>query len=70
MLCGEVTCGVRTGFSGPQGRPLLASGRPGPAQPVGDATVVLRGGGPKSAAYGIHGGTAAVMAVSALLLIV
>ncbi|MGW2282519.1 DUF4267 domain-containing protein [Streptomyces sp. NPDC001770] len=38
--------------------------------PVGDASIVLRVGGPKSAAYGVHGATAAVMlAVGALLLV-
>ncbi|MDQ2585522.1 DUF4267 domain-containing protein [Saccharothrix yanglingensis] len=38
--------------------------------PVGDALIVLRGNGPKAAAYGIHGATAAVMlAVGALLLL-
>ncbi|MBY8848629.1 DUF4267 domain-containing protein [Saccharothrix longispora] len=38
--------------------------------PVGDALIVLRGNGPKAAAYGIHGATAAVMlAISALLLL-
>ncbi|MFC5954893.1 DUF4267 domain-containing protein [Streptomyces pratens] len=38
--------------------------------PVGDALIVLRSNGPKAAAYGIHGATAAVMlAISVLLLI-
>src|SRR5687768_6478109 len=37
--------------------------------PAGDALIVLRSKGPKAAAYGIHGATAAVMLViSALLL--
>jgi hypothetical protein len=40
------------------------------AIPVGDALIVLRSKGPKSAIYGIHGATAVVMLViSALLLI-
>jgi hypothetical protein len=38
--------------------------------PVGDALVVWRSKGPKSAVYGIHGATAAVMlAISVLLLV-
>ena len=37
--------------------------------PVGDATVVLRSGGPRSAVYGIHAATAAVMLAGALLLL-
>lgn len=38
--------------------------------PIGDALIVLRSGGPKSAVYGIHGATAVVMlAISVLLLI-
>jgi hypothetical protein len=38
--------------------------------PLGDAVIVLRSGGPKWAAYGVHGATAAVMAaISAVLLI-
>ncbi|MFF0108876.1 DUF4267 domain-containing protein [Streptomyces hirsutus] len=38
--------------------------------PAGDALIVLRSNGPKAAAYGIHGATAAVMlAISVLLLI-
>ncbi|MGW5685550.1 DUF4267 domain-containing protein [Nonomuraea sp. NPDC003754] len=45
---------------------MLAAG----AIPVGDAVIVLRSNGPKTAAYGIHGATAVVMlAISALLLI-
>ncbi|MEV0972390.1 DUF4267 domain-containing protein [Microtetraspora glauca] len=40
------------------------------AIPVGDAVIVLRSNGPKSAVYGIHGATAVVMlTISALLLI-
>ena len=38
--------------------------------PVGDAVIVLRGGGTRAAAFGIHGATAAVMlAASATLLL-
>ena len=38
--------------------------------PVGDALIVLRNKGPRSAVYGIHGATAAVMlAISVLLLV-
>ncbi len=37
--------------------------------PLGDGLIVLHSGGPRSAAYGIHWGTAAVMvAISVLLL--
>ncbi|MEU4738902.1 DUF4267 domain-containing protein [Actinosynnema sp. NPDC023658] len=38
--------------------------------PAWDAVVVLRGNGPRSAVYGIHGGTAAVMLVIGVLLLV
>ena len=37
--------------------------------PLGDATIVLRSGGPKSIAYGVHGATAAVMLVTTALLL-
>ena len=37
--------------------------------PAGDATIVLRSGGPKSAGYGVHGATAAIMLVGAILLL-
>lgn len=37
--------------------------------PAGDALIVLRSKGPKSAAYGIHGATAVVMLIIAALLI-
>lgn len=37
--------------------------------PVADATIVLRSGGAKSTAYGVHGGTAAVMLVTTVLLL-
>jgi hypothetical protein len=36
--------------------------------PFGDALVVLTNGGRKSAAFGIHGATAAAMIIAALLL--
>jgi hypothetical protein len=38
--------------------------------PIGDATIVLRHGGAKPIAYGVHGGTAAVMLVTAALLLI
>lgn len=38
--------------------------------PIVDAAVVLRTGGAKSVAYGVHGGTAAVMLVTTTLLFV
>lgn len=37
--------------------------------PVGDALIVLRSNGPKSAAYGIHGATAVVILAISLLLV-
>lgn len=37
--------------------------------PVGDAITVLRNKGPKSAAYGVHASSAALMVVDALLLL-
>ncbi|WP_328387388.1 DUF4267 domain-containing protein [Nocardia sp. NBC_00416] len=37
--------------------------------PIGDATMVLRNKGPKSAAYGVHASSAAAMIVVALLLL-
>ncbi|MFI6293245.1 DUF4267 domain-containing protein [Nonomuraea sp. NPDC050790] len=37
--------------------------------PVGDAVIVLRSGGPKAVAYGVHAATAAVMLVISLLLL-
>jgi Domain of unknown function (DUF4267) len=36
--------------------------------PIGDAVIVLRHGGPKATAYGVHGGTAAVLLATAALL--
>lgn len=38
--------------------------------PLADAAIVLRGGGSKSIAYGVHGGTAAVMLITTALLLV
>lgn len=37
--------------------------------PIVDATTVLRSGGAKSIAYGVHGGTAAVMLITTALLL-
>ncbi|KAA0099547.1 DUF4267 domain-containing protein [Mycolicibacterium sp. P1-18] len=37
--------------------------------PLGDAAIVLRSGGAKSIAYGVHGATAAVMLVTTALLL-
>jgi hypothetical protein len=37
--------------------------------PLADATIVLRSGGAKSIAYGVHGGTAAVMLITTALLL-
>jgi hypothetical protein len=37
--------------------------------PLGDAVIVLRSGGTKSVAYGVHGATAAVMLVTTALLV-
>lgn len=38
--------------------------------PVADAAIVLRDGGSKSIAWGVHGGTAVVMLVTAALLLI
>lgn len=38
--------------------------------PLGDAVIVLRSNGPRSAAYGVHGTTAVVMLGISLLLLV
>jgi uncharacterized protein DUF4267 len=38
--------------------------------PLADATIVLHSGGSKSIAFGVHGGTAAVMLITAALLLV
>jgi len=37
--------------------------------PLGDATIVLRNGGSKSIAFGVHGVTAAVMLITSALLL-
>jgi hypothetical protein len=37
--------------------------------PIGDAAIVLRSGGPRSAAYGIHGVTAVVMIAAGITLL-
>jgi hypothetical protein len=36
--------------------------------PIGDAVIVLRRGGPKATAYGVHGATAVVLLATAALL--
>jgi hypothetical protein len=71
--------GVRDIASGVVAFVLLATGKPhvlarylaawGSIVPVGDATIVLRGNGPKATAYGVHGATAAVMLGTAALLL-
>lgn len=38
--------------------------------PIADAAIVLRSGGPKSIAWGVHGATAAVMLMTSALLLV
>lgn len=38
--------------------------------PIADAVIVLRSGGSKSVAYGVHGGTAVVMLITTALLLV
>jgi len=38
--------------------------------PLADATIVLRNGGSKSTAFGIHGATAAVMLITSALLLI
>jgi Domain of unknown function (DUF4267) len=38
--------------------------------PLGDATIVLRHGGPKSIAWGVHGLTAIVMLITSALLLI
>ena len=40
------------------------------AIPAGDAMVVLRSGGPKATAYGVHAATAAVMLATSICLLV
>jgi Domain of unknown function (DUF4267) len=69
--------GVRDIASGVVVFVLLAAGRPrilagylvaASMIPIGDGIIVLRGNGPKATAYGVHGGTAAAMLATALLL--
>ncbi|BBZ43829.1 membrane protein [Mycobacterium parmense] len=38
--------------------------------PIADATIVLRHGGARATAFGVHGGTAAVMLVTSALLLI
>jgi hypothetical protein len=70
--------GVRDIASGVAAFVLLATGKPhilgrylaaASIIPIGDATIVLRHDGPKAAAYGVHGTTAAVMLGTAALLL-
>ena len=70
--------GVRDVASGLIALILLAAGNPhvlgwfelaASTIPVGDALIVLRYKGPKAAAYGVHGVTAAVLLASAALLL-
>jgi uncharacterized protein DUF4267 len=37
--------------------------------PIADAMIVLRSGGPKAVAYGVHAATAAVMVIDAAVLL-
>ena len=46
-----------------------ASGLAATMTPVGDMLVVLRRGGPRSVAFGVHGATALVMAAAAVSLL-
>ena len=70
--------GVRDIASGVVAFALLAAGKPhilgrylvaASIIPLGDATIVLRGDGPKATAYGVHGATAGVMLGTAALLL-
>ena len=70
--------GVRDIASGVVAFVLLAAGKPhslgwylaaASIIPIGDATIVVRRDGPKAAAYGVHGTTAAVMLGTAALLL-
>ena len=71
--------GVRDIASGLIVFALMAAGAPHPLGwlilaatiiPLGDAAIVLRHGGRKSIAYGVHGLTAAVMLLTAALLLI
>ena|ERR1700722_19442088 len=57
---------MATGATHPLGWMMLAA----TIIPLGDATIVLRHGGPKSIALGVHGLTAAVMLVTSALLLI
>jgi hypothetical protein len=70
--------GVRDLASGVVTFVLLATGRPRVLGsymlamsiiPIGDAAIVLRHGGPRATAFGIHGATAVVMLATAALLL-
>jgi hypothetical protein len=70
--------GVRDIASGVAVFVLLASGKPralgrfiaaATMIPVGDGIIVLRHNGPKTIAYRVHGGTAAAMLTTAILLL-
>ncbi|GAA2432801.1 DUF4267 domain-containing protein [Actinomadura vinacea] len=69
--------GLRDGGYGLLGLALLAFAGPGAAGwfmlvtallPLGDTLIVLRNGGPKATAFGVHFATAVVMLVNAALL--
>jgi hypothetical protein len=69
--------GVRDIAAGVAALTLMASGEPvllgrymlaASLIPIGDAAIVLRHGGPKATAFGVHGVTAAVMFATAALL--
>jgi hypothetical protein len=71
--------GVRDIASGAVVFVLLAAGKPhilgrfmvaASIIPVGDGINVLRRGGPRSTAYGVHGATAAAMLATATLLFI
>ena len=70
--------GVRDVASGLMTFVLIAAREPhvlagfllaGTVIPVGDAAIVLRRGGQKSTAYGVHGATAAAMIATAAILL-
>lgn len=57
---------MATGATHPLGWMMLAA----TIIPLGDAIIVLRHGGPKSIALGVHGLTAAVMLITSALLLI
>ncbi len=68
----DIACGLFTFILIANGSPhllgwfmLVATGIP-----LGDALIVLRSNGPRVAAYGIHGATAAVMLATSVLLLI